>query len=176
MIGRFPAQRWTRFATAATLALSLSLLISLAPVSATSTGRGSFTLTGQAQGKLGLNGALSCRAGVGGWVNPGTGQEQLTMVLVDHGISPRADHWTLELDVLRHGRSPLSGAQSSVAAALDVTHGDYLVEGWLADSGTITVAADWKSGSVSLVLPPKPQKEGGAAKKTVTVRGSWSCG
>lgn len=147
-----------------------------AGVLASSGGTGSFQLGGQVKGKLGLNANLSCVGGTGGWTNPGTGNRQITLVLIDHGTRPTDAHWTVELHVINVGTSHLSLSQPDIAGELDITARDTLIDGWLAVSGAISVASDWKSGSVEIRMSPKPSPEEGHADGSETIKGRWTCG
>jgi hypothetical protein len=135
-----------------------------------------FTLSGQSAGTLTLNSSETCR---GGNIETTDGVSSVRIYLTDHGVKPTGALWFMIITARKPGKISYPAAYpNQVSLGADngaSTAAEWTAEAGKKDSGTLTLNASFKGGTINLTLPPStlpPQK---GAESPEKISGSWSC-
>jgi hypothetical protein len=163
----------------ATAAVLVAVLVVLSPQAsapasaATAAKGGSFTMSGQENGKLSLNVAETC---VSDNFSASPLSEDIRLYVTDHGLKPTNGLWFVGIEAKAPGtvhypaKAPNMvgvGADSGIKPDILWTTG-YGEPG--VGSGTVTLKPGFESGSFDLVLAPST-----GAKGSEKIVGNWSC-
>lgn len=134
-----------------------------------------FTLSGQTSGTLTLNRSETCTAGN---IETSGGVSSVRLYLTDHGVKPTGALWFMIITARKPGKISYPAAYpNEVSLGADngaSTAAEWTAEAGKKDSGTLSLNAGFKGGTINLTLPPStlPQK---GAKSSEKISGSWSC-
>ena len=159
----------TRIAIAS---LALMLGAGGAVATAATTKQNSFALSGQVSGTLTLNSSLSCASDN---IQKMPGEDTIRVYLTaGHGTGPAGAQWFMLISAKAPGTMHYP-ARYPDATSVGAQKGIKVLMEWGANAkGTVTLAPNLKSGSLSLQMGPNPGQHG--AKSAEKIVGSWSCG
>ena len=152
--------------------MALLLALGFSSATAAASKSNTFTLSGQLAGTLTLNSSMTCIAGN---IEKAPGEDTVRVYLTDHDIKPTNAVWYLIVDAKSPGTAHYPAPYPDTTS-LGASAGATINDEWTAGhtgSGTVVLAANLKSGSINLQLPPGQDQTG--AKHTEKIVGNWNC-
>ncbi|HEY5261332.1 MAG TPA: hypothetical protein VIJ33_04420 [Solirubrobacteraceae bacterium] len=151
--------------------LALAATLAAAAVAAGAGKPNTFTLSGQLGGTMTLN-SSSCASDN---IQTADGVTTLRLYLTDHGVKPTSATWFMLMSAKKAGtvtypaRYPDEVSLGAAKGAVNADEWNTMTKG----SGSLTLNAGFKSGTISLSMSPAVGQHG--ATHTEKIVGSWSC-